>query len=66
MYHGKKFYAAVGETNKNVKWVEYPDEGHGWRQPGNNYDSWTGTLARERRSSCNFLIRAACKGSAML
>jgi dipeptidyl aminopeptidase/acylaminoacyl peptidase len=41
MYHGKKFYAAVSQTNKDVEWVQYPDEGHGWRQPGNNFDWWT-------------------------
>lgn len=41
MYHGKQFYDAVTKTNKNVEWVEYPDEGHGWRQPENNVDWWT-------------------------
>jgi dipeptidyl aminopeptidase/acylaminoacyl peptidase len=41
MYHGKQFYDAVTKTNKNVEWIEYPDEGHGWRVPKNNYDFWT-------------------------
>jgi dipeptidyl aminopeptidase/acylaminoacyl peptidase len=41
MYHGKKFLDAVSKTNKNVEWIEYPDEGHGWRVPKNNYDFWT-------------------------
>jgi dipeptidyl aminopeptidase/acylaminoacyl peptidase len=41
MYHGKQFYDAVTRTNKDVEWIEYPDEGHGWHQPNNNYDWWT-------------------------
>lgn len=41
MYHGKQFYDAVTKTNKQVEWVEYPDEGHGWRVPENNFDWWT-------------------------
>lgn len=41
MYHGKQFYDAVTRTNKNVEWIEYPDEGHGWHLPKNNYDFWT-------------------------
>jgi dipeptidyl aminopeptidase/acylaminoacyl peptidase len=41
LYHGKKFYDAVTKTNHNVQWIEYPDEGHGWRLPKNNVDFWT-------------------------
>jgi dipeptidyl aminopeptidase/acylaminoacyl peptidase len=41
MYHGKQFYDAVTKTNKNVEWIEYPDEAHGWHVPKNNYDFWT-------------------------
>jgi dipeptidyl aminopeptidase/acylaminoacyl peptidase len=41
MYHGKKFYDAVTQTNKDVEWIEYPDEAHGWHLPKNNYDFWT-------------------------
>jgi dipeptidyl aminopeptidase/acylaminoacyl peptidase len=41
LYHGKQFYDAVTKTNKNVEWIEYPDEGHGWRLPKNNVDFWT-------------------------
>jgi dipeptidyl aminopeptidase/acylaminoacyl peptidase len=40
MYHGKKFHDAVTRTNKNVEWIEYPEEGHGWHLPKNNYDFW--------------------------
>lgn len=41
LYHGKQFYDAVTKTNKNVEWIEYPDEAHGWHVPKNNYDFWT-------------------------
>jgi dipeptidyl aminopeptidase/acylaminoacyl peptidase len=41
IYHGKKFYDAVTRTNKDVEWIEYPDEAHGWHVPKNNYDFWT-------------------------
>jgi dipeptidyl aminopeptidase/acylaminoacyl peptidase len=41
MYHGKKFYDAVTQTNKDVEWIEYPNEAHGWHLPKNNYDFWT-------------------------
>lgn len=38
--HGKKFYAAVSKTNPRVEWVEYADEGHGWRHTQTNLDFW--------------------------
>jgi len=38
--HGTKFYKAVKETNPNVEWIEYPDEGHGWALPKTRYDFW--------------------------
>jgi dipeptidyl aminopeptidase/acylaminoacyl peptidase len=38
LVHGKKFYDAVTRTNRNVEWVEYPEEGHGWYLPKNRYD----------------------------
>jgi dipeptidyl aminopeptidase/acylaminoacyl peptidase len=41
IYHGKKFYDAVTRTNKNVEWIEYPEEAHGWRLPKNSIDFWT-------------------------
>lgn len=41
MHHGRKFYDAVKQTNKDVEWVVYDDEGHGWRQEKTNVDFWT-------------------------
>ncbi|HEX9171988.1 MAG TPA: prolyl oligopeptidase family serine peptidase, partial [Telluria sp.] len=41
MHHGKKFLAAVQSHNKNVEWIEYPEEGHGWYLPKNNIDFWS-------------------------
>ena len=41
IFHGRKFYDAVKATNKDVEWIEYPGEGHGWYLPKNNYDFWT-------------------------
>lgn len=38
--HGTKFRDAVMKTNKNVEWVEYPEEGHGWSLPKNQVDFW--------------------------
>lgn len=39
--HGTKFYSAVKRTNPDVEWVEYPEEGHGFRLPKNSIDFWT-------------------------
>jgi acetyl esterase/lipase len=39
--HGTKFRDAVKATNPNVEWIEYPEEGHGWRLQKNNIDFWT-------------------------
>jgi dipeptidyl aminopeptidase/acylaminoacyl peptidase len=39
--HGKRFLAAVKQTNPNVEWVEYPEEGHGWAVPETRIDFWT-------------------------
>ena len=36
--HGTQFRNAVMRTNKNVDWVEYPDEGHGWGLEKNRID----------------------------
>ncbi|CAN7588064.1 prolyl oligopeptidase family serine peptidase [Pseudoduganella sp. LjRoot289] len=41
IYHGKKFRDAVKETNPQVEWVQYDEEGHGWALPKNRYDFWT-------------------------
>jgi dipeptidyl aminopeptidase/acylaminoacyl peptidase len=40
IFHGKKFYDAVKDTNKNVEWIEYSEEGHGWYLEKNNIDFW--------------------------
>jgi dipeptidyl aminopeptidase/acylaminoacyl peptidase len=40
IYHGKKFYDAVKQTNKNVEWVAYEDEGHGWSLAETRIDFW--------------------------
>jgi dipeptidyl aminopeptidase/acylaminoacyl peptidase len=39
--HGKKFYDAVKRSNPHVEWIEYPDEGHGWRYERNTVDFWS-------------------------
>jgi dipeptidyl aminopeptidase/acylaminoacyl peptidase len=39
--HGKKFYEAVRRTNPHVEWVEYPEEGHGWRYLRTTVDFWS-------------------------
>lgn len=41
MIHGTRFRDAVRATNKNVEWVEYQDEGHGWALPQTRIDFWT-------------------------
>ncbi|WP_229483122.1 alpha/beta hydrolase family protein [Massilia horti] len=41
IFHGRKFYDAIKETNKQVEWIEYPQEGHGWSLAKNNIDFWT-------------------------
>src|SRR5471032_1509737 len=41
LYHGTKFYDAVKAGNKQVEWIEYPEEGHGWALPKNRYDFWS-------------------------
>jgi dipeptidyl aminopeptidase/acylaminoacyl peptidase len=40
MYHGRKFLDAVKPHNKQVEWIEYVDEGHGWQLPKNRVDFW--------------------------
>jgi dipeptidyl aminopeptidase/acylaminoacyl peptidase len=40
LFHGNKFYAAVKQTNPNVEWVVYPEEGHGWRLQETREDFW--------------------------
>jgi len=41
MIHGTKFRDAVRAVNKDVEWIEYEDEGHGWSLPQNRIDFWT-------------------------
>jgi len=38
--HGTRFRDAVRQTNAQVEWIEYSDEGHGWFKPENRYDFW--------------------------
>jgi dienelactone hydrolase len=38
--HGLKFRDAVKTTNKDVEWIEYAEEGHGWFLPKNRIDFW--------------------------
>jgi dipeptidyl aminopeptidase/acylaminoacyl peptidase len=41
LYHGNKFREAVAAHNKQVEWVVYQDEGHGWTRPQTRFDFWT-------------------------
>ncbi|UVW28389.1 S9 family peptidase [Massilia sp. H6] len=38
--HGTRFRDAVMKTNRNVEWVEYPEEGHGFYLAKNKFDFW--------------------------
>lgn len=38
--HGTAFRDAVMRTNKQVEWIEYPEEGHGWSLEKNRLDFW--------------------------
>lgn len=39
--HGKAFRDAVRRTNNDVEWVDYAEEGHGWRMLETQVDFWT-------------------------
>lgn len=39
--HGTRFYSAVKAHNPNVEWIEYVNEGHGWRSTQANIDFWS-------------------------
>lgn len=39
--HGRKFRNKLAETNKDVEWVVYAEEGHGWVKLENRVDFWT-------------------------
>jgi dipeptidyl aminopeptidase/acylaminoacyl peptidase len=43
LIHGEAFRKAVQSTNRNVEWVQYKDEGHGWRDPANQVDFYNRT-----------------------
>jgi dipeptidyl aminopeptidase/acylaminoacyl peptidase len=50
---GKSFRDAVMRTNKDVQWVQYPDEGHGLSKESDRFDYWKrveALLARHLRS----------------
>ena len=38
LYHGEKMAAALKGINNDVEMIVYPEEGHGWALPKNNYD----------------------------
>jgi dienelactone hydrolase len=38
--HAAKFRSAVTEKNRNVEYVVYPEEGHGWRHEADDIDFW--------------------------
>ncbi len=38
--HGTKMRNAIMGHNKNVEWVQYPDEGHGWTLEADSVDFW--------------------------
>jgi dipeptidyl aminopeptidase/acylaminoacyl peptidase len=40
LVHGTKFRDAVKQTNPDVEWVEYPEEGHGWTLLATSVDFW--------------------------
>lgn len=39
--HGTRFRDAVTRHNRDVEWVVYADEGHGWGSPDNTRDFWS-------------------------
>ena len=39
--HGTRFRDAVTRTNRDVEWVEYPEEGHGWALIKTRVDFWS-------------------------
>ncbi len=41
LIHGRRLYDKIKEHNKDVEWIVYNNEGHGWRQLDNNVDFWT-------------------------
>jgi dipeptidyl aminopeptidase/acylaminoacyl peptidase len=41
IYHGKRLRDAVRSADGQVEWVEYPEEGHGWKLEQTRYDFWS-------------------------
>ena len=39
--HGIQLRKALEKNNRNVEWIDYPGEGHGWMLPANDIDFWT-------------------------
>ena len=40
LVHATKFRDAVAKNNRQVEWLVYSDEGHGWRHEENSIDFW--------------------------
>jgi dipeptidyl aminopeptidase/acylaminoacyl peptidase len=40
VYHGRKLYDTVKQTNQQVEWVLYEKEGHGWKLLETRLDFW--------------------------
>lgn len=40
LIHGARLRDAVKVGNKDVEWIEYEEEGHGWALPKNRIDFW--------------------------
>jgi dipeptidyl aminopeptidase/acylaminoacyl peptidase len=38
--HGTRMRDALRKAGNNVEWIEYRDEGHGWRKRATNIDFW--------------------------
>jgi dipeptidyl aminopeptidase/acylaminoacyl peptidase len=38
--HGISLRKAIAKHNKDIEWIEYPDEGHGWRLEATQVDFW--------------------------
>jgi dipeptidyl aminopeptidase/acylaminoacyl peptidase len=41
LVNGERMRSALAPHNKNVQWIVYPDEGHGWLRLEANVDFWT-------------------------
>jgi dipeptidyl aminopeptidase/acylaminoacyl peptidase len=43
--HGSRLRRALPDSNKNVEWITYSKEGHGWRELATQIDFWSRTAA---------------------